>query len=126
MVKPASEVADVALAADHQNGHLQGCAADGNEADRTLLLPRQGLAGKLQAIVADECGEKVGIKGGRLGVERLPFSGGGMGFLRGSWKRRAMVVVTSCGNDFCFSSSSISACSLFNISTSLYRRLRNA
>ena len=58
MVKPASEVADVALAADHQNGHLQGCAADGNEADRTLLLPRQGLAGKLQAIVADECGDK--------------------------------------------------------------------
>ena len=83
MVKPASEVADVALAADHQNGHLQGCAADGNEAYRTLLLPRQGLAGKLQAIVADECGGKVGIKGGRLGVERLPFSGGGMGFLRG-------------------------------------------
>ena len=51
MVETAAQVADVALRADEEDGHLQGTATDDDEADDVALLFGQRLVGLVLTIL---------------------------------------------------------------------------
>lgn len=82
LIEAATEVADVALGADKEDGHLEGTATNGEEADDVTLLFGHGLVGLVFGILLLECGEEPWVLTINLVAERLPFLGCRVGVLR--------------------------------------------
>ena len=93
LIEAATQVADVALGADEEDGHLEGTATDGEEADDVALLFGHGfpgiarrpvafLVGLVLGILLLEGVEELGMLTVDLVEEGLPFLGCRVGVLR--------------------------------------------
>ena len=81
MVKAAAQVADVALGADEQDGHLERTALDDYEADDVALLFGHGLVGLVLSVLLLEGGEELWMLTVNLAAESLPLLGRRVGIL---------------------------------------------
>lgn len=84
-VEPAAEIADVALAADEQYGHLQWAALDGDKAYDAPFLLGHCLSGLLFRILTGEGRIEVRVLLLDCVLQRLPLGNCGVGILRGQF-----------------------------------------
>lgn len=82
LIETATEVADIALGADEEDGHLEGAATDGEEADDVTLLFGHGLVGLVFGILLLKGSEEFGILTINLVAEGLPLLSCWVGVLR--------------------------------------------
>jgi hypothetical protein len=81
LIESAAQVADVALGADEENGHLQRAALDDYEADDVAFLFGHGLVGQVLSVLLLEGGEELGMLTVNLAAEGLPLLGRRVGIL---------------------------------------------
>ena len=82
LIETATEVADIALGADEEDGHLEGAATDSEEANDVTLLFSHGLVGLVFGILLLKGSEEFGILTINLVAEGLPLLGCWVGVLR--------------------------------------------
>ena len=82
LIESAAQVADVALGADEEDGHLQRAALDDYEADDVALLFGHGLVGLVFGILLLKGSEEFGILTINLVAEGLPLFSCWVGVLR--------------------------------------------
>ena len=82
LIETATEVADIALGADEEDGHLEGAATDSEEADDVTLLFGHGLVGLVFGILLLQGSKELGMLAVCLIAECLPVFCRGMAVLR--------------------------------------------